>query len=103
MPQHVEFGVLREHTIDPAGVYEITLRGAPPAGLTARFPPMFAQRATGGHSSLARGGRSSGDRRPHRAAALDRNHATAAIFVGSLAAATSPIRPTTARAIIASP
>ena len=28
MPQHVEFGVLREHTIDPAAVYEITLHGA---------------------------------------------------------------------------
>ena len=38
MPQHVEFGGLREHTIDPAAVYEITLRGAPPAGLTAKFP-----------------------------------------------------------------
>ena len=38
MPQHVEFGGLREHTTDPAAVYEITLRGAPPAGLIARFP-----------------------------------------------------------------
>jgi hypothetical protein len=38
MPQHVEFGGLREHTIDPAAVYEITLDGAPPAGLTGRFP-----------------------------------------------------------------
>jgi hypothetical protein len=38
MPQHVEIGGLREHTSDPAAVYEITLRGAPPAGLTARFP-----------------------------------------------------------------
>jgi hypothetical protein len=38
VPQHVEFGGLREHTTDPAAVYEITLRGAPPAGLTARFP-----------------------------------------------------------------
>ena len=38
MPQHVEIGGLREHTIDPAAVYEITLRGAPPAGLTAKFP-----------------------------------------------------------------
>ena len=38
MPQHVEFGGLREHTIDPAAVYEITLHSAPPAGLTARFP-----------------------------------------------------------------
>ena len=26
--------------IDPAAVYEITLHGAPPAGLTARFPSM---------------------------------------------------------------
>ena len=33
MPQHVEFGGLREHTIDPAAVYEITLHGA-----TARRP-----------------------------------------------------------------
>ena len=38
MPQHVEFGGLREHTIDPAAAYEITLYSAPPAGLTARFP-----------------------------------------------------------------
>jgi hypothetical protein len=38
MPQHVEIGGLREHTSDPTAVYEITLRGAPPAGLTARFP-----------------------------------------------------------------
>jgi hypothetical protein len=37
MPQHVEIGGLREHTIDPAAAYEITLHGAPPAGLTARF------------------------------------------------------------------
>ena len=36
MPQHVEFGGLREHAIDPAA-YEITLHGAPPADLTARF------------------------------------------------------------------
>jgi hypothetical protein len=38
MPQDVELGGLREHTIDPAAVYEITLHGAPPASLTARFP-----------------------------------------------------------------
>ena len=33
MPQHVEFGGLRDHTTDPAAVYEITLHGAhrPPA------------------------------------------------------------------------
>ena len=40
MPQDVEFGGLREHPIDAAAVYEITLRGTPPAGLTARFPSM---------------------------------------------------------------
>jgi hypothetical protein len=40
MPQHVQLGGLEEHTIDPAAVYEITLRGAPPAGLTAEFPPI---------------------------------------------------------------
>ena len=38
MPQHVELGGLREHPIDPAAAYEITLHGTPPAGLTARFP-----------------------------------------------------------------
>ena len=38
MPQDVELGGLREHPKDPAAVYEITLRGTPPAGLTARFP-----------------------------------------------------------------
>ena len=38
MSQHVELGGLREHTIDPAAVYEITLHGEPPAGLFARFP-----------------------------------------------------------------
>ena len=31
---------MREHPNDPAAVYEITLRGTPPAGLTARFPSM---------------------------------------------------------------
>jgi hypothetical protein len=40
MPQGVEFGGLREQPIDAAAVYEITLRGTPPAGLTARFPSM---------------------------------------------------------------
>ena len=40
MPQDVELGGLREHPKDPAAVYEITLRGTPPAGLTARFPSM---------------------------------------------------------------
>ena len=40
MPQGVELGGLREHPNDPAAVYEITLRGTPPAGLTARFPSM---------------------------------------------------------------
>jgi hypothetical protein len=40
MPQDVELGGLREHPNDPAAVYEITLRGTPPAGLTARFPSM---------------------------------------------------------------
>ena len=40
MPQDVELGGLREHPIDPAAVYEITLRGTPPASLTARFPSM---------------------------------------------------------------
>jgi hypothetical protein len=40
MPQDAELGVLREHPNDPAAVYEITLRGTPPAGLTARFPSM---------------------------------------------------------------
>jgi hypothetical protein len=40
MPQDVELGGLRQHPIDPAAVYEITLRGTPPAGLTARFPSM---------------------------------------------------------------
>jgi hypothetical protein len=40
MPQDVELGGLREHPNDPAAVYDITLRGTPPAGLTARFPSM---------------------------------------------------------------
>jgi hypothetical protein len=40
MPQDVEFGGLREPPSDPAAVYEITLRGTPPAGLTARYPSM---------------------------------------------------------------
>jgi hypothetical protein len=60
VPQHVEFGGLREHMIDPAAVYEITLRGC-----TARRPDRkisvdSALRAIGGHSSLAPRGRSSG-------------------------------------------
>jgi hypothetical protein len=38
MPQDVELGGLQQQPIDPAAVYEITLRGTPPAGLTARFP-----------------------------------------------------------------
>jgi hypothetical protein len=38
VPQHVELGGLREPTTDPAAVYEITMYGAPPVGLTARFP-----------------------------------------------------------------
>ena len=38
MPQDVERDGLRQHPVDPAAVYEITLRRTPPAGLTARFP-----------------------------------------------------------------
>jgi hypothetical protein len=40
MPQDVELGGLREHPNDQAAVYEITLRGTPPAGLVARIPSM---------------------------------------------------------------
>ncbi len=40
MPQDVELGGLRKHPNDPVAVYEITLRGTPPAGLTAQFPSM---------------------------------------------------------------
>ena len=38
MRQDVERDGLRPHPVDPAAVYEITLRRTPPAGLTARFP-----------------------------------------------------------------
>jgi hypothetical protein len=40
MPQDVELGGLRQHLVESAAVYELTLRGTPPAGLPARFPSM---------------------------------------------------------------
>jgi hypothetical protein len=43
MPQDVELGGLRQHPIDAAAVYEVTLRRTPPAGLPARFPSMTLQ------------------------------------------------------------
>ena len=76
MPQDVELGGLREHPTDPAAVYEITLRGTPPAGLTARFPSMTLHSIPAVTVLVRRVVDPSRDRRAYRAAALHRNHAT---------------------------
>ena len=76
MPQDAELGVLREHPNDPAAVYEITLRGTPPACLTARFPSMTLHSIPAVTVLVRRVVDPSRDRRAYRAAALHRNHAT---------------------------